>query len=173
MGITGSIAAYKSAELVRLLSRQGVEVRCALSESARHFVAPLTLAVLSRHPVAQNLHDPSLWDMAHLSLAGWAEMILIAPATADFIARLASGRAEGLLDSLVLSARVPIVVCPAMDCEMWEHKATQANVARLKDLGYHLWGPERGELASGKKGWGRFMEPADIARKVGQWRLKG
>src|SRR5437016_333421 len=94
LGITGSIAAFKAPFIVRGLMKKGLEVRCVLTPNAAHFVTPLTLAALSRQPVAQNLHDPSLWEMAHLSLAGWADLVLVAPATADFIARLAQGRAE-------------------------------------------------------------------------------
>lgn len=164
LGVTGSIAAYKAPEIVRGLVGKGAEVRCVLTPNAAHFVAPLALATVSKNSVAQVLHDPSLWEMAHLSLAGWADLVLVAPATADFIARLAQGRAEGLLDSLVLSTRAPVAVCPAMDAEMWEHPATRANVARLKDFGYRLWGPEKGELASGKVGWGRLLAPDEIVR---------
>jgi phosphopantothenoylcysteine decarboxylase/phosphopantothenate--cysteine ligase len=102
--------------------------------------------------------------MAHLSLAGWADLVLIAPASADFIARLAHGRAEGLLDALVLSTRAPVAVCPAMDAEMWEHPATKANVKTLAGYGYKVWGPARGELASGKVGPGRMLEPDEIVR---------
>lgn len=164
LGVTGSIAAYKAPEIVRGLVKKGAEVRCVLTPNAAHFVAPLALATVSKNPVAQSLHDPSLWEMAHLSLAGWADLVLVAPATADFIARLAQGRAEGLLDSLVLSTRSTVAVCPAMDAEMWEHPATRANVARLKDFGYRVWGPEKGELASGKVGWGRLIAPDEIVR---------
>lgn len=168
LGVTGSIAAYKAPLIVRGLVKKGIEVRCVLTPNAAHFVAPLALATVSKHPVAQSMHDPALWEMAHLSLASWADLVLIAPATADFIARLAQGRAEGLLDSLVLSTTAPVVVCPAMDAEMWAHKATQANVAALKGWGYDVWGPEKGELASGKVGVGRLMEPAEIAKKLGK-----
>src|SRR5438105_14231176 len=105
LGITGSIAAYKACEVVRGLVSRGCEVRCVLTPGGAQFITPMSLAALSRNPVAQNIHDPSLWEMAHLSLAGWAQLVLIAPATADFIARLAQGRAEGLLDALALSAR--------------------------------------------------------------------
>lgn len=164
LGVTGSIAAYKAPEVVRGLVKKGAEVRCVLTPNAAHFVAPLTLATLSRHPVAQSPHDPSLWEMAHLSLAGWADLVLVAPATADFIARLAQGRAEGLLDALVLSTRSPVAVCPAMDAEMWEHPATRANVARVKEFGYRVLGPEKGELASGKVGWGRLLATDEIVR---------
>lgn len=164
LGVTGSIAAYKAPEIVRGLVKKGAEVRCVLTPNAAHFVAPLALATVSKNPVAQSLHDPSLWEMAHLSLAGWADLVLVAPATADFLARLAQGRAEGLLDSLVLSTRSTVAVCPAMDAEMWEHPATRANVARVKEFGYRVWGPEKGELASGKVGWGRLIAPDEIVR---------
>ncbi len=164
LGITGSIAAFKAPALVRGLVKKGIEVRCALTPTAAHFVTPLTLAALSRNPVATNMHDPSLWEMAHLSLASWADLVLIAPATADFIARLAQGRAEGLLDSLVLSTRAPVAVCPAMDAEMWDHPATAANVKTLAGYGYKVWGPAKGELASGKVGFGRMLEPDEIVR---------
>jgi phosphopantothenoylcysteine decarboxylase/phosphopantothenate--cysteine ligase len=166
LGITGSIAAFKAPALVRALVKKGAEVRCVLTPNAAHFTTPLALAALSRHPVATTMHDPALWDMAHLSLASWADAVLIAPATADFIARLAQGRAEGLLDSLVLSTRATVAVCPAMDAEMWEHPATQANVKTLAGYGYKIWGPAKGELASGKIGFGRMLEPDEIARLV-------
>lgn len=166
LGVTGGIAAYKAAEVVRGLVKNGVTVRCVLTPNAARFVAPLTLATLSRHPVAETPSDPSLWEMAHLTLASWADLVLIAPATADFIARLAQGRAEGLLDALVLSARAPVIVCPAMDAEMWEHPATKANVARIKAYGYRVLGPQIGELASGKVGPGRLVGPDEIVRAV-------
>lgn len=166
LGVTGSIAAYKAAELVRGLVKSGVEVRCVMTEAAAQFVTPLALSVLSKNPVARNMHDPALWDMAHLEMAGWADSVVIAPATADFIARLAGGRAEGLLDSLVLAVKVKVAVCPAMDTEMWEHPATQANVARLRQYGYEIWGPENGLLASGKTGWGRLLDVSEIVKRV-------
>ena len=164
LGVTGSIAACKAPAIVRGLVKKGVEVRCVLTPTACQFVTPLTLAALSRHPVASAQDDPSLWEMAHLSLASWADLVLVAPATADFIARLAAGRAEGLLDGLILSTRAAVAVCPAMDAEMWEHPATRANVARLADYGYKVWGPVKGELASGKVGPGRLLEPDEIVR---------
>lgn len=166
LGVTGSIAAFKAPALVRGLVKKGVEVRCVLTPSAERFVTPLTLAALSKNPVATSMHDPSLWEMAHLSLASWADLILIAPATADILARLAHGRAEGLLDALVLSATGPVAVCPAMDAEMWAHPATQANVKTIAGYGYKVWGPVKGELASGKVGHGRMLEPDEIVRLV-------
>ncbi len=166
LGVTGSIAAYKAPLIVRGLMKRGVEVRCVMTPSAAQFVTPQTLATLSGHPVAQTIHDPSLWAMAHLSLASWADIVLIAPATADFIARLAQGRAEGVLDALVLSTESPVVVCPAMDAEMWAHAATKKNVETIKGYGYRVLGPEKGELASGKIGHGRLVEPDEIVRSV-------
>lgn len=166
LGITGSIAAFKAPALVRALVKKGVEVRCVLTPNGAHFTTPLALAALSRNPVAQSMHDPSLWEMAHLNLAGWADLVLIAPATADFIARLAAGRAEGLLDALVLSTRARVAVCPAMDAEMWDHPATRANVKTVAGYGYKVWGPAKGELASGKVGFGRMLEPDEIVRLV-------
>jgi phosphopantothenoylcysteine decarboxylase/phosphopantothenate--cysteine ligase len=165
LGVTGSIAAYKACEIVRGLTKAGCEVRCVLTPAGAQFITPMSLSALSRHPVAQNLHDPALWEMAHLSLADWADLVLIAPCTADFMARLAAGRAEGLLDGLVLSTRAPVALCPAMDAQMWEHRATQSNLARVKEFGYQVWGPEKGELASGKVGWGRLLEPAEIVKR--------
>jgi len=166
LGVTGSIAAFKAPALVRGLVKKGAEVRCVLTPSAAHFITPLTLAALSRHPLASSMHDPELWEMAHLSLASWADLVLIAPATADIIARLAQGRAEGLLDALVLSTRAPIAVCPAMDADMWDHPATRANVKTLARHGYQVWGPAKGELASGKIGFGRMLEPDEIVRRA-------
>jgi phosphopantothenoylcysteine decarboxylase/phosphopantothenate--cysteine ligase len=166
VGVTGSIAAYKSAELVRGLVQAEIEVRCVLTPAAAQFVTPLTLAVLSKNPVAQSLHDPSLWEMAHLSLAGWGDLVLVAPATADFIARLAAGRSEGLLDGMVLAAEGPVAICPAMDERMWKHPATRFNLSRIKGYGYHVWGPHKGALASGKNGWGRLMDPTEIVKRV-------
>jgi phosphopantothenoylcysteine decarboxylase / phosphopantothenate---cysteine ligase len=168
LGVTGSIAAYKAAEVVRGLVKAGHEVRCALTPSGAQFITPLTLATLSRNAVAQTLHDPALWDMAHLSWSSWADVVVVAPATADFIARLAHGRAEGLLDGLILSATCPVAVCPAMDVEMWRHPATRRNVDVVKGFGYRVWGPADGELASGKKGRGRMLEPDEIVARVGR-----
>ncbi len=152
---------------MRGLVKAGAEVRVVMTDNAARFIAPQTLAVLSRHPVHQSLHEPGLWDMAHLGLADWGGRIVVAPATADFIARLAGGRAEGLLDSLALAVDPKrMAVCPAMDEDMWRHPATAANVARLKSFGCAVWGPERGELASGRVGWGRLLDPAEIVRRV-------
>jgi phosphopantothenoylcysteine synthetase/decarboxylase len=166
LGVTGSIAAYKSAEIVRGLTKAGHEVRCVLTPGAARFITALTLSVLSSNPVAADPYDASLWRMAHLSLADWADVVVVAPATADFLARLACGRAEDILDGLILATKAKVVLCPAMDGGMWRHPATRANAERLKAYGYRLWGPEKGELASGKIGWGRLMDPAKIVSQV-------
>ncbi|MEK7746902.1 MAG: flavoprotein [Elusimicrobiota bacterium] len=164
LGVSGSIAAYKACEVVRALTEGGAQVRCVMTPNALRFITPLTLSALSRNPVVSDLFDPGLWDMAHLSLAGWAQRIVIAPATAGLLSRLAAGSAQGVLESLILAARCPVALAPAMDTEMWEHPATRANVERLRGFGYSIWGPVDGPLASGRRGPGRMMEPAEIAR---------
>ncbi|HVE13370.1 MAG TPA: flavoprotein [Elusimicrobiota bacterium] len=166
LGVSGSIAAYKACLIVRGLVRAGAEVRVAMTPSAAKFVSPLTLATLSRAPVYEDVHAAEHWEMAHLSLASWADRVLIAPATADTIARLAQGRAGGPLEALVLSTTAPVAVAPAMDTEMWEHPATKANVVRLRDYGYKIWGPVSGDLASGRVGMGRMLEPDDLVRRI-------
>jgi phosphopantothenoylcysteine decarboxylase/phosphopantothenate--cysteine ligase len=166
LGITGSIAAYKACLIVRGLVKAGAEVRCILTESAEKFVSPLTLTTLSRHPVCLDMFDRSHWDMAHLSFASWAERVLLAPATAETIARLAQGRAGTPIDATVLATKAPVAVAPAMDADMWAHPATRANVARLREYGYAIWGPVSGQLASGREGPGCLMDPDEIVRRV-------
>ncbi|MBI3296899.1 MAG: hypothetical protein HYZ75_01955 [Elusimicrobia bacterium] len=166
LGVTGSIAAYKACLIVRGLIKAGCEVRCAATQNALKFVSPLTLAALSRAPVVTDLMDPAHWDMAHLSLASWAERVLVAPATADSLARLAVGRAAGPVDATVLSTKAPVFIAPAMDTEMWEHPATAANAKRLASYGYTMLGPVSGPLASGRVGMGRLMDPEEIVRRV-------
>jgi phosphopantothenoylcysteine synthetase/decarboxylase len=166
LGVSGSIAAYKSCTIVRGLISAGAQVRCVLTKNAEKFVSSLTLSVLSRNKACVDLFDPAGWDMAHLCAASWADRILIAPATADLMVRLACGRSAGALEATVLSATCPVFVAPAMDTEMWEHKATQANVKTLKSFGYKILGPVRGELASGRSGVGRLMEPEAQVRAV-------
>lgn len=172
LGVTGSIAAYKSPLIVRGLVKAGHPVRCVLTKRAKDFVSPLVLSALSQNPVVSDYHDPSLWEMAHLTLADWADIVLIAPATADTIARLAAGRAQELLDSLVLSTKARVALAPAMDVEMWEHPATRANVERLKGYGYEIWGPARGELASGRIGWGRLLDVTDLVSRCASKKSK-
>lgn len=166
LGVCGSIAAYKACDLVRRLKERGAEVRVVLTPSAEKFVSPMTLGVLAGSPALEGAYDPALWKMAHLDLADWAEAVLVAPATADCLSRLASGRSELLLDSLILATEARVVLCPAMDDVMWRHPATQENVKRVEGYGYALWGPAQGALASGKTGWGRLLEPVAIAERL-------
>jgi phosphopantothenoylcysteine decarboxylase/phosphopantothenate--cysteine ligase len=164
LGVCGSIAAYKACEILRGLVTGGAEARVVLTPNASRFVAPLTVAALSRAEVHQDPWDPRHWEMAHLSLASWAGAVLVAPASADFLSRLAAGGAGGLLESLILSTRAPVALAPAMDAEMWEHPATRANVERLRGFGYQVWGPEAGPLASGRVGPGRLLDPGTIVK---------
>lgn len=166
LGVCGSIAAYKACELVRGLALAGVETRVVMTPAAARFVTPLSLGALSRGRVYQEAADPELWEMAHLSLASWAERVLVAPATADFLSRLSHGRAAGLLEALILSTRAPVALCPAMDADMWLHPATQASVEKLKSFGYEIWGPADGPLASGRSGPGRLLEPQEIVSRL-------
>ncbi len=170
LGVTGSIAAYKSPEIVRGLTKTGFEVRCVLTPKAKDFVSSLTLATLSHYPPVENENDSHLWEMAHLSLADWAPVLLIAPATADFIAKLAAGFGENALLALALAFRGKVIICPAMDGGMWEHPATRRNVETIRGFGYEVWGPETGELASGKIGIGRMVDPQTMVERVkGLW----
>ena len=166
LGVCGSIAAYKACEIVRGLVKAGAEVKTALTPNAARFVTPLTLSVLSRNPCFSDPFDPALWDMAHLSLASWADKIVVAPASTGFISRAAAGQAGGLLESLLLAAKCPVALCPAMDTEMWEHPATRENVERVKRFGYEIWGPIEGPLASGRVGMGRLMDTAEIVKRT-------
>ncbi len=163
LGVTGGIAAYKSAELVRRLREQGAEVQVVMTEGARQFVGPLTFQALSGRPVRSDLWDVTAEAaMGHIELARWAERIVIAPASADFLARLAHGHANDLLSTLCLATDAPIAVAPAMNRLMWANAATQANVATLRARGITIIGPAEGEQACGETGAGRMVEPAEI-----------
>jgi len=167
LGITGGVAAYKAAELTRNLRGAGAEVRVAMTAAAAAFVAPLTFQALSGNPVSQDLLDPAAESaMGHISLSRWADAILVAPASADFIARLRAGLADDLLAALCLAAQVPIALAPAMNQAMWANPATQDNLACLKARGIRLFGPAEGEQACGETGLGRMLEPADIVREA-------
>jgi phosphopantothenoylcysteine decarboxylase/phosphopantothenate--cysteine ligase len=167
LAVSGGIAAYKVPELVRALDRAGHDVRCALSESAAHFVSPLVLQTLTREPVRQSLLDPGEEGrIGHIDLADWAEAVVLAPATANRIAKLAAGIADDLVGTLLLATRAPLLVAPAMNVNMWEHPATQANLATLRARGVRLVGPAAGELACGWEGMGRMAEPLEIAAGV-------
>lgn len=169
LGITGSIAAYKAAVLCRLLKTAGAEVRVVMTPLAKQFITPLTMATLSKNPILVEFFDPEngAWN-SHISLGEWADCYLIAPATANTLAKMASGIADNLLLTTYLSARCPVVVSPAMDLDMYAHPATQDNLRRLSDRGVRIVEPTEGELASGLQGKGRMAEPADIVAFVGE-----
>jgi phosphopantothenoylcysteine decarboxylase/phosphopantothenate--cysteine ligase len=171
LGITGGIAAYKAAELCRLLVKAGARVRVILTEAAGHFITPLTLQTLSGHAVARDLFDlTEESEIGHIRLADQADLIVIAPATADSIARLAAGMANDLLAAVVLAARAPVLLAPAMNVNMWENPLTQDNLGRLLGAGgggrFFTVGPDQGPLACGWIGAGRLIEPAEIAAQA-------
>ena len=167
LGITGGIAAYKSPELVRLLRKQGAEVRVIMTRSAVEFVTPLTLQTLSGHPVHRHLVDEeSEQTLGHIELARWADAVLIAPASANTIARLAQGRAEDLLSAVCLATEAPVAFAPAMNRQMWENTVTRHNVKTLEDRHLHRFGPGHGEQACGEIGEGRMLEPEQLAEQL-------
>jgi phosphopantothenoylcysteine decarboxylase/phosphopantothenate--cysteine ligase len=163
LGVTGGIAAYKAAELTRRLKEVGAQVQVVMSRGAQQFVAPRTFQALSGRPVRDDLWDTAAEQaMGHLELARWADAVVVAPASADFIARLAQGRADDLLTTLCLASDRALFVAPAMNLRMWANRATQDNIARLKGRKVTLLGPGHGELAEGEVGPGRMFEPAQI-----------
>lgn len=165
--VTGGIAAYKAPDVVRRLREQGAEVRVVMTRAAREFVQPLTFQAVSGNPVAESLLDPAAEAaMGHIELARWADVLLIAPATADFLARLRLGLADDLATTLCLAATAPIVAAPAMNQQMWQSAATRDNVAALQARGVRLVGPDAGSQACGEVGPGRMAEPADVARQA-------
>src|SRR5215831_2225213 len=167
LGVTGGIAAYKSPDLVRRLRERGAEVQVVMTASAREFVAPMTFQAVSGNPVRTDLWDPAAEaSMGHIELARWADLVLVAPASAGFIARLAAGQADDLLTTLCLATDRPIALAPAMNRVMWGNAATQANVATLKSRGIHVWGPGEGDQACGEVGAGRMLEPTQLASFV-------
>ena len=166
LGVTGSIAAYKAAEIVRLLRKQGAGVYPLMTQAATHFVHPLTLTSLAAQEVALDLFETKRGRMRHLSLAELADLVLIAPATANVMGKVAHGIADDLLTTAVMATRAPVVLAPAMDGGMYENPVVQANVRKLKSRGMHIIGPEEGELASGEVGKGRMVEPQKIVGYV-------
>ena len=163
LGVTGGIAAYKSPDLVRRLREQGAEVRVVMTPSAAQFVTPLTFQAVSGYPVRGGLWDESAEAaMSHIELARWAELVLVAPATADFLARLAAGLADDLLTTLCLATAAPIAVAPAMNRLMWANAATRDNVRQLAARGVAVLGPAAGDQACGETGAGRMLEPLEI-----------
>ena len=167
VGITGSIAAYKAAILVRALVREGAEVRVVMTPLAKEFITPLTMATLSKHSILVDFFDPEngAWN-SHVSLGEWADAYLIAPATANTLAKMAHGVADNLLLTTYLSAKCPVAAAPAMDLDMYAHPATQQNLAALRACGVRIIEPEAGELASGLVGKGRMAEPEAIVEAL-------
>ena len=167
IGITGSIAAYKAAELTRKLIREGANVRVVMTEGACEFITPLTMQALSANPVHTGLLDTEAEAaMGHIELARWADSVVIAPASADSIARLVQGRADDLLGACVLATPAPVFIAPAMNQEMWAKPATQKNIALLRDRGIGILGPDSGSQACGDVGAGRLLEPSKIVESL-------
>ena len=163
VGVTGGIAAYKAAELVRLLRKQGADVQVAMTNGATHFVTATTFQALSGQPVYLDQWDARMPNaMAHIDLSRQADLIVVAPASADFLARIANGMADDLLATMVLARDCPLLVAPAMNRQMWENPATQRNVASLRSDGVVVLGPASGEQACGEIGAGRMLEPEEI-----------
>jgi len=167
LGITGSIAAYKSADLLRRLRDTGAEVQVVMTKAATDFITPLTMQALSGKPVHLNLLDADdEARMGHISLARWADVIVVAPASANFIAKLAHGAADDLLSTLCLASNAPLAVAPAMNHQMWANTATQDNVSLLKQRGLQIWGPGEGDQACGETGPGRMVEPTQLIEMI-------
>ncbi len=167
LGVTGGIAAYKSADLVRRLREVGAEVRVVMTEKAKEFITPLTMQAVSGNPVHDDLFDVHAEAaMGHIELARWADMVLVAPATADFIARLVGGEANDLLTTLCLATPAVIVVAPAMNQGMWKNTLTQDNVQALHQKKVHVFGPAEGNQACGDVGPGRMLEPTELVTRV-------
>ena len=167
LGVTGSIAAYKAADLVRLLIKEGAEVKVVMTQAASEFITPLTMQTLSGSPVAMTLLDADEEStMGHIQLARWADWVLIAPASANTLAGLAHGRTEDLLTALCLATTAPIAVAPAMNNKMWSNEATQNNLATIADRGVLVLGPATGEQACGEHGEGRLLEPEQLITEL-------
>ncbi len=167
LGISAGIAAYKSAELTRLLVTAGVAVQVVMTRAAQQFITPLTLQALSGRAVRSELFDPAAEAaMGHIELARWADLIVIAPASADIMARLAHGMADDLLSTLCLASTAPLWLAPAMNQQMWRHPATQDNRNTLQQRGVRLLGPDDGDQACGETGPGRMLAPAQISAAI-------
>ncbi|WP_122054454.1 bifunctional phosphopantothenoylcysteine decarboxylase/phosphopantothenate--cysteine ligase CoaBC [Vibrio sp. Evd11] len=163
LGISGGIAAYKCAELTRRLIERGAQVQVVMTNAAKEFITPLTMQAVSGRPVSDSLLDPAAEaSMGHIELAKWADLVLLAPATADLIARMTAGMGNDLLTTLVLATDAPVAVSPAMNQQMYSHPATQENIATLKRRGCEIWGPAAGEQACGDVGMGRMLEPMQL-----------
>lgn len=167
LGVTGSIAAYKAAELVRMLVRNGNEVQVVMTPAACQFVTPLTFQTLSRNSVCvDSFERPATWVPDHISLAVWADIVLVAPASANTLAKMRMGIADNLLTSLLLATKAPVAVAPAMNDGMWTSAATQENIDVLRSRGVLVISPDEGALACGTSGLGRMAEPAHIFKEL-------
>ncbi|MEC4726780.1 bifunctional phosphopantothenoylcysteine decarboxylase/phosphopantothenate--cysteine ligase CoaBC [Shewanella sp. D64] len=170
LAIGGGIAAYKSADLIRRLKERGFDVRVVMSQSAKAFITPLTLQALSGYPVASDLLDTTAEAaMGHIELARWADLVVVAPATANLIARINAGMADELITTTCLATEAPVIICPAMNQQMYRNQATQDNLANLARRGFTIWGPATGSQACGEVGPGRMQEPLEIAQQVEQF----
>ncbi len=173
VGVTGGIAAYKTATLIRLLVKEGAEMKVIMTSHAKDFITPLTLATLSKNPVLSDFYDTENGDWnSHVELGLWADLFIIAPATANSIARMANGIADNLLLTSYFSARCPVFVAPSMDMDMLKHPATVINIETIKAFGNIILEPASGELASGLSGKGRMAEPEAIMEEVKSFFLK-
>jgi phosphopantothenoylcysteine decarboxylase/phosphopantothenate--cysteine ligase len=168
LAVTGSIAAYKTPQLVRLLVKAGAEVQVLLTDAGAHFVTPLSLSTVSGKPVLHSVTDGATWNN-HVALGLWADLMLIAPCSANTLGKLANGLCDNIVCAVYLSARCPVFVAPAMDEDMWKHPSTRANIKRLQDYGNHIIPTEFGELASGLVGEGRMAEPENITAMLGSF----
>jgi phosphopantothenoylcysteine decarboxylase/phosphopantothenate--cysteine ligase len=167
VGVTGGIAAYKTATIIRLLVKDGAEVKVVMTEHAKEFITPLTLATLSKNPVLSEFFNPENgeWN-SHIDLGIWPDLFLIAPATANTMAKMANGVADNLMLTTYLSARCPVIIAPSMDMDMLNHPATIINIETLRAFGNTILDPPEGELASGLTGKGRMAEPEDIVKEI-------
>jgi phosphopantothenoylcysteine decarboxylase len=173
LGVTASIAAYRAADIASRMTKQNHSVHVVMTAGATQFITPLTLQTLSRHPVTTNIFDEKLsWQPGHIELADNADLILIAPATADILAKLAHGFADDALTSIVLASEAPLLLAPAMNGKMWLHPATVANVALLRQRGADFIGPEQGMLACGYEGIGRLWPVDEIVAKALEYKKR-
>lgn len=169
VGICGSVAAYKGCELASKLTAGGWNVKSILTAAAAKFITPLSFQALTGNPCYVDIFEQrtsDAWDMYHISLSDEARLVVVAPASADFIARCAQGRASDLLSSVILSTKAPVMIAPAMNVNMYNHPITQRNIKTLQEIGYHFIGPEKGRLACGTEGIGRMTEPENIITHI-------
>ncbi|MDD5687277.1 MAG: flavoprotein [Elusimicrobia bacterium] len=167
VGISGSIAAYKSCEIIRFLVKSEAAVLPVMTKNAAEFVTSLTIRTLSKNRVYDDMFSTLFdWDIEHVSIAKKADLFLIAPATANVIAKITAGIADDALTTLILSVKCPVVICPAMNSEMYKNQITQENISKLKKIGFYFIGPEKGELACGDEDIGRMSEPRQIISEI-------